>query len=350
MADSIAIVKYIILLIVAIVLIVVGIALYIYMRNLYDRRYYRQLFSDNNNLKYKVYNIEYSLQNWMSNIKPSTPLNQLIMPGTHDSLTFEWEDSYSMVQQYSSRWAKTQYLTVSQQLLSGVRYIDARVGMCLSKFCDDTKVVCFHGDFSTNVLYDDCVKELIDFINTNPSEIVIWKFRILNNNDRVKDYVAKLHSVLNCIPPTQDYFNLSLGELMSRRPDKTRGGVIFVSGDIPNTNYVWMDSTIFDPYNFEGLMIDRVGFLTEMTTIYSGRVVPPTSLCVMQMIAEYQPSSKTSFIWSIESIATDLNKTITTKTLPEPPKRGHNVIMIDFCTPELCNGIIQYNQPTIFIG
>jgi hypothetical protein len=330
-----------------IVYIVILIAVYIFMRNIYNRHYFGKLFSNPSSLMYKLNGngSSYSLDTWMSNVNPSIPINKLVMPGTHDSLTYEWEKSYSIMQQFSSFWAKTQYLTTKQQLLSGVRYFDARCG----KYSD--KVVVFHGILSTNITYEECIDELVEFINTHPSEIIIWKVRILNNEDVVKPIITKCHSKLNLIPSTSSYFHSTLEELRDRRPDKNRGGVILVSsgGD-------WPDSKIFDPYDHAALMTDKKSFTMSkpvfkmsMNKIYSNKEVDPTAVSVMQMIAEYQVSTKTSLLDSIETISKRINRALIDKDLPPPPKTGYNIIMIDFLTPELSNHIIQLNSPSTFI-
>ena len=369
--------KYLLYVILFILAVIVLSGVYIFARNVYDRRYFNDLFSKPSSLSYTLPNgKEYSLDTWMSNVNPAMPINKIVIPGTHDSLTYEWERSYSLIQQFTSFWAKTQYLTTKQQLLAGVRYFDARCGISDSKYGygKDT-VVAFHGDFSTNVTYEECINELIEFINTHPTEIIIWKVRLLNNEDTVRAITAKYHSKLNLIPYTSTYFNSTLEELRKRRPDETRGGVILMSGSYPENPSIWSDSKSFDPYDFDALMTDKKSwtisrpsktlvpgkdgkdspteeeprFKMAMNKIYSNKEVDPNSISVMQMIAEYQVSTKTSLLDSIETISKRINQALFDKDLPAPPKSGYNIIMIDYITPQLSNEIIQINQPSTFI-
>ena len=304
----------------------------------------------------------------MSNVISSTPINKIVIPGSHDSLTYEWERSYSIIQQFTGYWAKTQYLTTKQQLLSGVRYFDARYGVSDSPYGygKDT-VVIFHGDFSTNVTYEECINELVEFINTHPSEIIIWKVQILNNRDIVRPITTKYHSTLNLIPYTQTYFNSTMEELRKRRPDQSRGGVILMSDHYTEDQTIWPTSKLFDPYDFDALMTDKKSFTMSrpnktfapssqeeprfkmsLNKIYSNKEVDPQSISVMQMIAEYQVVSKTSLIDSIETISKRINQALIDKDLPPPPKTGYNIIMIDYITPQLSNEIIQFNKPSVF--
>lgn len=361
--------KYVLYVILFILAVVVLSGIYIFARNVYDRRYFNDLFSKPSSLSYTLPNGNaYSLDTWMSNVNPAMPINKIVIPGTHDSLTYEWERSYSLIQQFTGFWAKTQYLSVKQQLLAGVRYFDTRCGISDSRYGygKDTAVV-FHGDFSTNVTYEECINELIDFIETHPTEIIIWKVRLLNNEDVLLPITLKYHSKLNLIPYTSTYFNSTMEDLRKRRPDPKRGGVILMSGNYAEDPTIWPESKTFDPYDFDALMSDKKSwtmskpsktapqvadeprFKMTMNKIYSNKEVDPTSVSIMQMIAEYQVSTKTSLLDSIETISKRINQALIDKDLPAPPKSGYNIIMIDYITPQLSNEIIQINQPATFI-
>ena len=113
--------KYVLYVILFILAVVVLSGIYIFARNVYDRRYFNDLFSKPSSLSYTLPNGNaYSLDTWMSNVNPAMPINKIVIPGTHDSLTYEWERSYSLIQQFTGFWAKTQYLSVKQQLLAGI--------------------------------------------------------------------------------------------------------------------------------------------------------------------------------------------------------------------------------------
>jgi hypothetical protein len=361
------ILKYFLYLILFILLFVLLLGLYFGMRNKYDRMYYENKFKNESYITYKNrLNKDYKLSNWQSLIKPETPFNKIVTPGTHDSLTFDWGNSYSLIQQYTSYWAQTQYLNIMQQLLSGVRYFDTRVGICKKRFCDKDKIVAFHGDFSSNITYESIVSDLVNFMNNNPSEIIVWRFNILNNNDEVNQIIKdkKLHSKLNLIPYTSKYFNISLGELREMRPDKTKAGIIFVQNDPPSDNFnIWSTSKIKDPYDETSVITNKNEFTSSkpsktmnplfkssMNKIYSNKDLGNDTLTVMQMIGVYVTTTKSSLLYSLERISKDVNKALFTNGLPPPPKNGYNVIMIDFMTPKESNAIINLNPENIFIN
>jgi hypothetical protein len=348
------------------VLFVLCVGLYFGIRNKYNKIYFENKFKNENYIKYKNrLNNDYKLSNWQSLIKPETIFNKIVTPGTHDSLTFDWGNSYSLIQQYTSYWAQTQYLNVMQQLLSGVRYFDARVGICKKTFCDKDKIVVFHGDFSSNITYESVINDLIDFMNKNPSEIIVWRFNILNNNDEVNKIIKdkELHSKLNLIPYTSKYFNISLGELREMRPDKNKAGIIFIQNNPPSNNVnIWNASKIKDPYDENSVITNKNEFTSSktkktldplfknsMNKIYSNKDLGYDTLTVMQMIGVYVTSTKSSLLYSLESISKDVNNALFTNGLPPSPKNGYNIIMIDFLTPKESNAIINLNPENVFI-
>ena len=370
------ILKYILYLILFILLFCLFLGLYFGIRNKYDRMYFTNKFNNESYITYKnPLNKDYKLSNWQSLIKPETSFNKIVTPGTHDSLCFDWGNSYSLLQQYTSYWAQTQYLNTKQQLLSGVRYFDSRVGICKKRFCDKDEIVIFHGDFSSNITYESVINDLVNFMNNNPSEIIVWRFNILNNNENVSQIIKDkgLHSKLNFIPYTSNYFNISLGQLRETRPDKTKAGIIFVQNDPNDTNdpndpndtnfNIWSTSKIKDPYDETSVITNKNQFTSSksrktseplfkssMNKIYSNKDLGNDTLTVMQMIGVYVSSTKSSLLYSLERISKDVNKALFTNGLPLPPKNGYNVIMIDFLTPNESNAIINLNPSNVFIN
>jgi len=362
------ILKYFLYVILFVLLFVLLVGLYFGMRNKYDRMYFENKFKNESYITYKNrLNKEYKLSNWQSLIKPETLFNKIVTPGTHDSLCFDWGNSYSLLQQYTSYWSQTQYLNIKQQLLSGVRYFDSRVGICKKRFCAKNEIVAFHGDFSSNITYESIINDLVDFINNNPTEIIVWKFKILNNYDQINQIIKDkgLHSKLNFIPYTSNYFNIPLGKLREMRPDKTKAGIIFVQNDPnnPNDPNKWSTSKIKDPYDETSVITNKNQFTSSksrqtkdplfkssMNKIYSNKDLGNDTLTIMQMIGVYVTSTKSSLLYSLENISKDVNNALFTNGLPPPPKNGYNIIMIDFLKPKESNAIINLNPSSIFIN
>jgi hypothetical protein len=340
---------------VIIVLAIIKFPIYRYGRNFYDQYYYQFYGKGKEIPTYPV------LRDWMKLVNDSTLYNKIVIPGTHDSLTYDWEDTFNIVQIYSGFWAKCQYLTTRQQLDAGVRYFDARVGYDKAS----QKVVCFHGSFTNHNEYAKVINQLSNFLTENPSEVIVWKLRIENETELCLPVVNEFHKKLNLIPVSPNRFATSLADLRNARPDKARAGIILVSSlPVGPSESVWSSKLISDPYDESTVIINKnqltmsnkpkskpnepqpseaPRFKATMNKIYSKQKFNEQNLSVMQFIAVYNTAQKTSLLHSIESIAADLNSMILTKTMPDPPENGYNVIMVDFITPQVSAGIIDYN-------
>jgi hypothetical protein len=71
----------------------------------------------------------YSLSSWMGRIPDTTNLCNTTVPGTHDSCA-----------RSNIPFVRTQYLSISQQLALGIRFLDLRL-----RTHDDGKLYCYHG-------------------------------------------------------------------------------------------------------------------------------------------------------------------------------------------------------------
>jgi len=103
---------------------------------------------------------------WMMRIDGSLKLNQINIPGSHDSGTFGIKNLLG------DPTAKTQDKTILGQLQSGVRYLDIRLGW--DYFNDITNII--HGDkisFDCNLTLESVFKDCTDFLSFHRNETVI---------------------------------------------------------------------------------------------------------------------------------------------------------------------------------
>lgn len=106
--------------------------------------------------------------NWMSTIDGSVPVTAINMPGTHDSMA-----------RYvpASIVARTQTMSVSEQLYNGVRYLDMRtriekddvIGVHDVINCKDS-----YGLFAKNIILKDIVEDCKNFLNENKGETILF--------------------------------------------------------------------------------------------------------------------------------------------------------------------------------
>eukprot|EP01084_Bolivina_argentea_P009365 17497_1 len=110
---------------------------------------------------------------WMQFIPDETPINQINMPGTHDSGAYD---------STLPKWFKTQYLPIKNQINEcGSRLIDARIrarfpGSQFKEFRLAHGKIVF--DITLASLMDDCVS----FLDTHPSETIILHLWPEKNN------------------------------------------------------------------------------------------------------------------------------------------------------------------------
>lgn len=95
---------------------------------------------------------------WMANIDGKKYLNELSIPGSHDTCAL-----YEPLRQL----AQCQNYTVCDQLNMGVRYLDLRVNVVKSN------LVISHGPIFQGITFDQVMEQCYYFLSKNPSEAVI---------------------------------------------------------------------------------------------------------------------------------------------------------------------------------
>lgn len=122
------------------------------------------------------------LSKWMeifSKIIQDKPITELYLPGSHDSATYQLENHIGKNQDLSNKlnylginntiknWAQAQDLSVLQQLVAGIRYLDLRVIYRDSK----KEFYTVHGLYGPSL--DDILKQISQFLAKNPKEIIV---------------------------------------------------------------------------------------------------------------------------------------------------------------------------------
>ncbi|MBQ7408121.1 MAG: phosphatidylinositol-specific phospholipase C [Clostridia bacterium] len=100
--------------------------------------------------------------NWMKALNDATPLNQLTIPGTHDS---------GALYSFGDVFGKCQTLNVGEQLRIGVRFFDIR----LQLVNDELNVVHAFVDQKTTFL--QILNEMVEFLQNNPEEFLLVSFK-----------------------------------------------------------------------------------------------------------------------------------------------------------------------------
>lgn len=140
-------------------------------------------------------------ESWMSNIPANKKMDQLIIPGSHDSGTYSiTKNSYfsysnkapvpiwlqilsnlapkSIVRAISANWTKTQPLNFTKQLNNGIRYLDLRVCREATLFQPNNFYLC-HTQLADKLITG--LNQVEQFVQQHPSEFVILDINHLIN-------------------------------------------------------------------------------------------------------------------------------------------------------------------------
>lgn len=132
--------------------------------------------------------------NWMRDIPDSAPLNELAIPGTHDSGTAYCQLAYI---------TKCQYHPIAGQLEAGFRYLDIRLG------ADGEKLILMHGftkcrtgaffwneTLTLDAVLDDCYA----FLKSHPTETILFCVKQEHGEESVKEFQGLLRRYLAKAP------------------------------------------------------------------------------------------------------------------------------------------------------
>ncbi len=101
---------------------------------------------------------------WMANLDDNVTIDQLSIPGTHDSGTKDVPDELKGL-------ARTQNSDIIKQLQNGIRFLDIRVSNSDPNSDDPLKVK--HGIVSANLTFRQVLQWCQSFLNEHPSETIL---------------------------------------------------------------------------------------------------------------------------------------------------------------------------------
>lgn len=101
---------------------------------------------------------------WMSGLDDNISISKISIPGTHDSGATREIPS-------NSGTAKTQNLTISEQLNAGVRFLDIRCRHI------DNSFAIHHGAIYQNLNFDDVLNSCYAFLESHPTETIIMSVK-----------------------------------------------------------------------------------------------------------------------------------------------------------------------------
>lgn len=119
---------------------------------------------------------------WMAPLVDSRMVADLSLPGAHVACTAE---GWHLEKMISENTAKTQDLTIDEQLKVGVRVFDLRPERVYNAATTGYDLRCCHSIMQTNLLVKDFFLKLKTFLTENPTEFCIVTCHLTNSNDPV---------------------------------------------------------------------------------------------------------------------------------------------------------------------
>ena len=110
-------------------------------------------------------NIGYQNPTWMSKVADSTKISEISIPGTHGTMALH---GASFLDENLTR---NQTMSLSQQLNSGIRYVDMRVKRVKDSFA------MHHGIVNQKAMFEDVLKETIQFLKDHPTETILMRLK-----------------------------------------------------------------------------------------------------------------------------------------------------------------------------
>ncbi|MFB2876255.1 phosphatidylinositol-specific phospholipase C domain-containing protein [Floridanema aerugineum] len=302
-------------------------------------------------------------RNWMENLYPiiqNRCLNEIIIPGTHDSGCY----------QFHSVSIKTQSKPIYQQLEAGVRYFDLRFACLEVGYC------IHHGlALSLETTLTSIIGLFKIFLETHPKEIVILHITHYQNFNK-NDYEKFLSEIC-----------YSLGSFMAKRPVDSNNlptikemvdanQRVIISSDYKDTpnkykHLIWDD--IESPYNEEVYMTGNpdniVNYLSKLVeekgreklwvlqgvmtldhvrtisgVLIDDLIAVSAPLNIAATIAGAEESIGGALDVSIKNYAERINPIIATNLLSNAWRGKYNIFISDFISSNLIETAIRINE------
>ncbi|KKY33126.1 putative phosphatidylinositol phospholipase c [Diaporthe ampelina] len=166
----------------------------------------------------------YDLKTWMGALDDRAWLSNLTIPGTHDSCA-----------RSNVPFVRTQYLSVSQQLALGIRFLDLRL-----RRHDDGKLYYYHGGVPINLpkglSFESVMDEVWDFIGPKEGKKATEAVLIsINNDDRSEGQKANpevfydaVKEAVDSTPPHEDGSSRWYTEPVTARLGDVRGKAVLL--------------------------------------------------------------------------------------------------------------------------
>lgn len=269
-------------------------------------------------------------KNWMSGISDESKLENLSIPGTHDTMTYQGNWGIGIIQSFT----QTQTLSLEEQLNSGTRFLDLRVGK---------DMVMHHGFVTLKSKFDKDVMAVVkQFLKDNPSETLIFRVKDENNPEKEEfdKQIGKIITEYQELFVKNDKQSLYLGEI--------RGKIVVLDNTSTysfserNASPIrWNSSTkmmIQDNYNnptYEDKLTDIIELLGEVNQLNQDYLYANHVSATGEIPFGRTPKSYAKFLNP---------KILDAIQMPTVERTG--IMIFDFVTPDINRIIFEKNMMT----
>jgi hypothetical protein len=290
--------------------------------------------------------------NWMSDaLDEETLIIEVKMLGAHDAFSHEIgisspvdEESADslmkgfigrLIKGFSIRQSKTQVVSVSEQLKSGIRYLDMR----LSYNEKEDSYYTTHNYFSSKL--EEVLSEMTLFLSENPGEFIVLDlqhvygvdYNSADDFDEVYEYFEDSEILDYAITNDQQLLEITYGDITE---SKTKGGLIILSKFITNNEYFFdYETNVRSNWANEDEFDKIISYLEDekisiMTNSYYGEFRVLQAVATMEMSF---PGIMRSFeTWSLLGRARQFNKYLLEYEELNELLDAMPILMIDFST------------------
>ncbi len=217
---------------------------------------------------------------WMQNLSEylrDIPINEIILPGTHDSGAYQIDFSKPIgnkkikfankiikylpcVANIIKEWTLAQSKSIYDQLKDGIRLCDFRIS-----YNEDLNDYYITHTF-TCVKLDVVLNDIAKFLNEDLEEIVVLLFkpdhphRKSMTKERNNEVIEKIKMILSqhiCYRTHDDTFK-TYGEMV----DTSQRVIIYYKSNKDNYDYVWPSSNVYNPWDNTSNVIEKLDMLS----------------------------------------------------------------------------------------
>lgn len=272
----------------------------------------------------------FTQNNWMANIDGEKSINEISIPGSHDTCAL-----YEPLREL----AKCQTHTVTDQLNMGVRYLDIRVNVVKGDLAIS------HGPIFQGISFDKVMDQCYDFLGKNPSEAIIISIKHeLVSKDKKNEFNSLLLKKLEA------HNELWFTENRLPKLSEVRGKLVLINrvknlgiGIDASENWVHNGTSVIEHGDFrlhiqDKFKLENIEEAWKLVTEHFRRILKENdgkknlSINFHSGVLGYPHVLRVAKHVNAEFLKSIKNK-----------KAHLGVAVFDFITPEICNAVINTN-------